>query len=326
MRSYCCEGQRLYCDKSLDSVHHLGLVNELCPGTRVVILVRHVMDTVASGLEASPWGFSAYGYTPYIQANPGNAVAGLASYWLDHVTGALNWEEQHQDTCLRVRYEDLVLHPEATIERIQSFLGVASDLTVLERAFLRNAPIGPGDYKLEHTTSVHARSIGHGKSVPIGLLPPAMVTVLNERLETLGYDPLNQSWNTAERAVDLNGDGPWADRLSELMQRVRVGPACADIKPFAIVAEDHRVLRWTVEPAAGAIRQGDGEVEGVLTGTAENLVLMLTGDENLGVLLRSGRIRHVVSDETQAMRRALEREPTNLVAVLREALQPRTTP
>ena len=38
-------------------------------------------------------------------------------------------------------------------------------------------------------------------------------------------------------------------------------------------------------------------MEAVLTGTAEDLVLMLTEEENLGVLLRSGRVRHLAPSE-----------------------------
>ncbi len=52
------------------------------------------MDTVASGIEASPWGFQAYGYAPYVQASPHNSVAALANYWLAHVTAAIEWEEK----------------------------------------------------------------------------------------------------------------------------------------------------------------------------------------------------------------------------------------
>jgi len=105
---YCrLENKRVYIDKSLDSVYHLGLVRLLFPETRYMLVVRHVMDTVASGLEASPWGFQAYGYAPYVQASPGNFVAALVSYWLDHVEGALRWESDHRKLCRRVRYEDL---------------------------------------------------------------------------------------------------------------------------------------------------------------------------------------------------------------------------
>lgn len=324
MTEYCARGgKRIYCDKSLDSVHHLELVRQLFPDARMLLVFRHVMDTVASGIEASPWGFQAYGYAPYVQASPGNAVAGLASYWLDQVRGALSWEKEHPEICHRVRYEDLVLAPEKTVTGIQRFLAVEEDLSVLAGAFDREPPRGPGDYKVEHTTSIHPASIGHGKRVPVTMLPPKLLKALNEQLEALGYEPLDRGWNTAERVVDGGGRGLWADRLVELMGDVSVSAGVADLGPFAVVAEDHRALRWVIDPDSRSVEQGDGEVEGVLTGTAEDLVLMLTGEENLGVLLRSGRVRHVVADEDQAARHDLVAELKAVVEVLRRADDPR---
>jgi hypothetical protein len=283
----------------------------------MVLVFRHVMDTVASGIEASPWGFNAYGYAPYVQTTPGNTVAALASYWLDHVTMALNWEKEHPDVCHRVMYEDLVLRPDETIGGIQRFLGVAEDLSVLAQAFDREPPRGPGDYKVEHTTGVHAESIGRGKRVPVTMLPPALLAALNEKLTALGYDTLDRGWNAAERPVDSGGRGLWADRLAELMGEVQVRPGQADVGPFAVVTEDHRALRWVIDPRSGTVEQGDGDVEGVLTGTAEDLVLMLTEEENLGALLRSNRVRHVVADEDELSRRDLLRELNLVVGLLR---------
>jgi hypothetical protein len=47
---------------------------------------------------------------------------------------------------------------------------------------------------------------------------------------------------------------------------------------------------------------GDGEVDSVVIGTAEDLVHLFAKEENLGVLLRSGRIRHLQADEDGASR------------------------
>jgi hypothetical protein len=321
MEGYCQRhGKQLYCDKSLDSVYYLPLVLGLFPEVRVVLVFRHVMDTIASGIEASPWGFQAYGYTPYVQATPGNSVAALASYWLDHVGAALSWESEHPEVCHRVRYEDLVLRPEETVAGMQRFLGVEEDLSVLARAFDRRPPRGPGDYKVEHTAGVHAGSIGHGKRVPFSMLPPPLVNALNEKLEALGYDLLDRGWNAAERQVDGGGIGLWAGRLHDLMCSFTGESGQPDVGTFAVVAEDHRALRWVIDPMAGTIEQGDGEVESVLTGTAEDLVLMLTAEENLGVLLRSGRVRHVVADEDEASRRDLLLELNELIKMLRRGI------
>lgn len=75
-------------------------------------------------------------------------------------------------------------------------------------------------------------------------------------------------------------------------------------------------LRWVIDPDTDTVMQGDGEVEAVLTGTAEDLVLMLTDEENLGVLLRSGRIRHLLADEDEAKRADLHREINAIITVL----------
>lgn len=311
LRYLAPEGKRLYVDKSLDSVFHLELVDELFPTARYVLLFRHVMDTVASGIEASPWGFQAYGYASYVQASPHNSVAALANYWLAHVTAALEWEQKRGERCLRVRYEDLVLQPEETIAKVLRFLGVGEDLSVLRRAFERDPAHGPGDYKVAHTSRVHARSIGHGKRVPVGMLPPPLLVALNEKLTALGYNELSPAWNAEERPVDGDPTSLWSTRLAELMNSAQIvgrADALDELSSFALVAEDDRALRWIVDLESGNLTHGDGEAEGVVTGTAQDLVLMLSGEENLGVLLRSGRIRFLAASENEM--------PTDLPATL----------
>ena len=296
------DGKRVYVDKSLDSVFHLELVQALYPAARYVLLYRHVMDTVASGLEASPWGFHAYGYAPYVQASPHNTVAALANYWLAHVTTALDWEEKHSDQCHRVRYDDLVVRPEEIVRALQNFLGVREDVSVLQRMFDGQLARGPGDYKVGHTKGVHARSIEHGKRVPVAMLPPPLLDELNEKLVLLGYKKLGRSWNAQERSVDGPDESLWAERLRDMMTDVRIVPGAASSagpRSVAVVAEDHRSLRWVLNLQSLDVQQGDGEVEAVLTGTAEDLVLMLTGEENVGVLLRTGRIRHLAASEEE---------------------------
>ena len=88
------------------------------------------MDVIASGIEASPWGLTSYGFEPYIGSPPDNNVAALARYWLDYTTSIVAAEEQFTDRCLPVRYEDLVTDPDGQIARIFEFIG---------------ADAGPGD-------------------------------------------------------------------------------------------------------------------------------------------------------------------------------------
>ncbi len=324
MRSYCLrEHKRIYVDKSLDSVYHLELVRQVFPKVRCVLAVRHVMDTIASGIEASPWGFQAYGYSPYVQRFPGNTVAALGSYWLDHVTRALEWEKRHPDLCLRVRYEDLVTTPDEVVAGVQSFLGVVQHPEVLHTAFGRDMSLGPADYKIEHTTSVHAQSIGHGKRVPVSMLPPPLLAAISEKLEALGYEALDRSWNTAERSATAPGPTIWSEQLQNLMGGARLPvDATSEVGVFAVVAEDHHELRWIIDTEAGSITAGDGDVDAVLTGTTEDLILMLTGQENLGALLRSGRIRHLIAAEEQATPRDSHVQVKAMTSILRSCLHP----
>lgn len=315
--AYCApKGARLHCDKSLDSVAHLEIVRELFPELRVVLVFRHVMDTIASGIEASPWGFQAYGYKPYVQMWPGNSVAALASYWLDHVRTALAWERRHPERCHRLRYEDLVLAPEPSVLAIQRFLDLDEDLSVLRGAFDRERVAGPGDYKAQFKDRVDPRSIGHGKRVPVEMLPVELLATVNEQLKELGYARLDAGWNRTAGPIDGGGHGAAAKRLRALMARPRPALPVDGLDAFAVVTDDHHALRWVVEPARGRVTQGDGEVDAVFSGVADDLVQLVTGSENPGLLLRDGRVRHIVGRAAAGPRESA-RTVAGVVAFLR---------
>lgn len=293
------EKKRVYVDKSLDSVDHTELLGMLFPQARYVLISRHVMDTIASGLEASPWGFQAFGYGPYVQGSAHNFVAPLATYWLNHMNRALSWEKEHPELCVRVRYEDFVADPHKGAEQLFGFLGVSPDSSAVNRAFARSSSKGPGDYKIHHTTAVHQHSVGRGKRVPVSLLPPALLEALNATLMSLGYEALDASWNTTP-AVAAAVDAPGVDELGALMTRLaesrRGTPSAAGA--FALIADDDPGSRWVISRDGTMVVAGDGEVDAAITGSCEDLVSFIEQRENPGVLLRSGRIRHIAADGT----------------------------
>jgi protein-tyrosine sulfotransferase len=298
MLDYCMRsGTKLYCDKSLDSVHHLALVKTLFPDLRCVMLFRHVMDVVASGLEASPWGFEAYGYLPFVQRTPDNFVVALVNYWLSHVDAALAWEKTNPDSCHRVRYEDLVTAPKSTLSPLLCFLGVESDAQLLDSAFMApHEPTGPGDHKVIWTAGVHSSSMGRGKRVPVSMIPSELLEAVNTKLVLLGYDELTAAWNSEPRLTGSPASASMEERLTELMGAVRAGldGGHREVGSFAIVAEDHDELRWVVDPQKGVAERGDGDVDSAFIGRAEDLAALVAEDENVGVLLRTGRVRHIV--------------------------------
>ena len=99
-------------------------------------------------------------------------------------------------------------------------------------------------------------------------------------------------------------------------------PAGSVARVFAVVAEDHHELRWIVDCEAGTLIQGDGDVDAVITGTTEDIVLMLTDQENLGGLLRAGRIRHLVVDEQADAPPDPVASARRIAAILRACVQP----
>jgi hypothetical protein len=253
------------------------------------------MDTIASGVEASPWGFNAFGYAPFVYSSPDNTVMALARYWEMQVSLALAWQASNPQSCIRVRYEDLVRNPEATLTEVFRFVNVTPDMSVLARAFGQfNPASGPGDYKLAFTGEITTASIGRGKQVPVAMIPPPLRERLNELLEQLGYSPLTDGWNVEPRA-DSSACAEVRSQLTGLMAWSPDGDWDYDIDQVAVVADDDPELRWIIDPRAGIIRQGDGDVDLVLTGASEDLARLIEGEENPGVLLRSGRIRSVTA-------------------------------
>jgi len=176
-----------------------------------------------------------------------------------------------------------------------AFLDVEPEAAVVQRAFMRaRSARGSGDYKVTFTSSVERGSIGRGKRLPVQMIPPPLLGAVNEKLGALGYGAIDQSWNVAPVDGGERADGPdgWRAKLAGLLDGARphtLAGECA-IGSFALVAQDDERSRWVVDLAVGTVRQGDGEVDCVITGTAEDLVLLITGQVNVGVLRRVSRL------------------------------------
>jgi hypothetical protein len=193
-----------------------------------------------------------------------------------------------------IRYEDLVTDPESVLGRLFEFLGVAEDLSVIERSFeaFTNAS-GPGDYKIGSTRELSAGSVGRGKRVPVARIAPPVLERINGLLAKLGYREIGENWSVEPRSDATASEGA-QDELARLLSSIASGDWDFAIDKVGIVADDVN-LRWVIAPAAAAVRRGDGEVDLVVAGAAEDLLRMIEGG-NVGALLRSGLIRYVVAD------------------------------
>jgi hypothetical protein len=332
MTSYLARrGKKRYCDKSLGAAQHAGLLLRIWPGARFLCLYRHPMDVIASGIEASPWGLTSYGFEPYLGVPPDNNVAALARYWLDYTTSIVAAEERFTDRCLPVRYEDLVTDPDGQIERVFEFVGAAPAPGIVEQCFgPGHQRFGPGDYKIWNTSRVSTDSVGRGWAMPAEKIPEQLLARVNELAHVLGYVQVDQQWGTGARPADLRirKDDPAqaADPVDEPDQTPAVAlPAWAAAVDRRVRAGLSRVGRefarahgpranesvllfvsaparaeedawWRLDLAAGTAAEGLGrrpvDTDWSLTGSAQAWDRLLAGESNLGVAFRRGDLRY----------------------------------
>jgi hypothetical protein len=200
-------GKTRWCDKSLGSAPTAGWFAELYPRARFICLVRHAMDVIYSGLEASPWGLMGYGFEQFGGLRGGNNVAALAAYWIEHTGRILEFEQQHAGRFLRVRYEDLVRRPADTAAGIFAFIGVPDVPGLTDGGLvIDQSADGPGDHKIRATAKITTRSVGRGVRVPAEVIPPAQLGVMNHLLGELGYTPVDEAWRASPRPPELVPD------------------------------------------------------------------------------------------------------------------------
>jgi hypothetical protein len=206
-------GKRRYCDKSLGAAEHADVLRAVFPDAKFLCLYRHPMDVVASGIEACPWGLNGFGFDSYADSSPRNSVKALAQFWTDNAALILAVEERLGDRAHRVRYEDLVADPESVAGGIFKFLGVRPAPGISAACFApERERVGPGDYKIWHTTRITTDSVGRGWSVPADMMGPPLLAAVNDLAEKLGYTRIDKTWGIAAVPPDVRqpGTGPSA--------------------------------------------------------------------------------------------------------------------
>ena len=205
-------GKSRWCDKSLINYSHSEALLRLWPDAKMICLHRHCMDFIKSGIEASPFGFNAYGFEPYIRGSLENTVAGLASYWVDHTRALLDFEEAHPTSSCSVRYEDMVSAPQMIATGLWQFLDVNDSADVIEQMFsMEHLREGPSDYEIWSRNEISTASVGTGLAIPGNGIPPKLRDVVNQLLVRLDYTPIDDYWGRVERPPESRPDAPVND-------------------------------------------------------------------------------------------------------------------
>jgi protein-tyrosine sulfotransferase len=333
-------GKARYCDKSLGAAEHADLLVRLFPAARFICLYRHPMDVIASGLEASPWGLTGFGFDRYAAQSPANAVLALARFWADHTAAIQAVEARYPDRCHRVRYEDLVTDPEAEAGQIFRFLGVAPQPGISGRCLApERERDGRSDYKIWHTSRITADSAGRGWSVPATLIEPTAAARVNDLAARLGYLPVDETWGVADTAPDFRrpaagaqaaGPAPADDATAEMPRAflligdllqagmLRISDRFARrwgshaTESFLVIATSAAAggsVRWRVDLAARTVSLARGSqpepaaagAAWQVTGEASAWEPVIRGAVNLNVALRRRDLRYGSAAEPAAV-------------------------
>jgi Sulfotransferase family len=330
-------GKRRFCDKSLGTAQQADLLVRLFPGARFICLYRHPMDVIASGIEASPWGLSGFGFDSYAAAAPGNTVLALAQFWADNAALILGAEQRFAERCHRVRYEDLVADPEAVADGIFKFLGVPAAPGVSRACFgPERELVGPSDYKIWHTSQVNTDSVGRGWTLPANLIGPAVTATVNSLTERLGYIPVGPQWGIAPVPPDFRQEGTRPQTAGRrrasrhfppgyrvLGAGLEAGVARRDEafrrqwepcsqETFLVTATPPgggTATRWRADLAAGTVQvvagmpPGMGDARWDIVGPADVWEQVVSGDLNLSVAVRQRRLRYCDAGDSGAIPR-----------------------
>jgi protein-tyrosine sulfotransferase len=316
-------GKSRYCDKSLGTARFAELITAVHPNAAFIALHRHPMDFIASALEACPWGVRGYGFDPYMDDTPGNAILALARYWVDLTTLALAFESAHPESCYRIRYEDLTDNPETEAKKLFAYLGMSEIDGVTKTCFSRDRQrFGAGDHKIWRTNEVTSSSVGRGWSIPAGMILPDVLEKINELTEQLGYVPVDDDWGITAPPADIRlqgensqftevGNNSIRDSAYEsawLGERLRLGTITrseekqrwAEIasEKFCVIAIGDRRLAeaWLVDLAVGTVTAAAAEQQAQsdwdVIASADVWKRVVNRSLNLNTAIRSCHLRY----------------------------------
>ena len=166
----------------------LDLLGEIYSDAREIILVRDFRDVVCSVLAFNTKrGYLAFGREhvdsdeEYVKTIAANQALGILQ----------RWEEKGKSAHL-VRYEDLLLEPNATLERAFQFVGVDSSPSEIAGTIDRAESESPS---MDHhrTTRDKTSTIGRWREDLSPELADACAEHLDPMLEAFGYEPTGSS-------------------------------------------------------------------------------------------------------------------------------------
>jgi len=184
------EGKRLWCEKTPSNLAYVEALTAVFPDARYVCLYRSCLDVAMSCLQAGRFGLmSELGEA--IGRHPKNLIDAMIDHWTLRTERLLELEQSDSIDTLRIRYEDLVENPDQVTSSLWRFVGVREEVDVKTRALTIPHSPGGGDHKVSCTSSIHTKSIGSGRMIPIDRISDPLRQRANRLLQQLCYPQIS---------------------------------------------------------------------------------------------------------------------------------------
>ena len=211
-------GKPVWVEKSGFDVFYLDVLAELLTGHgKFICMLRHPLDVIASNLDlAQRMGRYLPEMQPWMMrfASP---IEALAEAWADRTTAMLDFATGRTDTVL-YRFEDLLAHPEATLDPIFDQLGVAR-MKLPEVAAALAAPTRPGlgDWKTLGEAGLNPAPVGRWQKVISRRVAGGLMARLAPVMQRAGYEalPVLRSPSRAEAIKQFGAAARLAARPAE---------------------------------------------------------------------------------------------------------------
>lgn len=169
-------GRRRWCETAAADPAAAETFLRVFPGARFLCLHRSCLDAVYTAINGNPWGLSGPGFAPYLTRQPTSMTAALTAWWAAQAGPIVEFEHAHPQSCLRVRYEDLIFNQDSAVAEIRDFLGLLPDSVADDLPKLSEDPDFDG-------TDIP----GCGSAYPAGQVPQGLIDSVNALHAQLGY-------------------------------------------------------------------------------------------------------------------------------------------
>jgi hypothetical protein len=295
------KGKPRWCDKTTLNLQYLKILDSVFPDAKHLCLYRNCLDVVYSSIECSRLGFMPE-LAPYVQKSPENIVAAMVENWVDKTRKLLAFEREHPQRTFRVKYEEMVLNPPATLRPMFAFLDLEWSDDLLGAVFTTQHDAGSGDRKILFSKKIEQNSLGKGATLPREDIPPELLDEMNRLHAELGY-PTSDEDGDATRSVYRPSAAQAGEVLvatvGEIFERhfpqLLTGqrgnlPASDGVCKFVVSGEGGGV--WTLKLAAGDWRivAADEDADCTVEASADVMLDLVNGRLNAVAAFDQGRL------------------------------------